>query len=429
MRPINEIFSEKQIESIRDSNRRFNVWVGAVRSGKTFSSIYRFIRFLRKGPPGSVMIIGVNRDTIQRNVLNELYNFLGFPLPGTKSTETKLYGRHVYFVGAHDESAVRRIQGSTLAAAYVDEATCIPQPFWRMLLSRLSVPGAQLFATCNPEGPAHWLKKEYLDNPAIDLVSWHFTLDDNPSLDDSYKENLKKEYSGMWYNRYILGQWAMATGAVYDRFDDDNIYSKDYPNPDYYIAGIDYGTVNPTCCLLAAVMPHRWPQIRIIDEYYYDSSKTGRQKTDAEYADDIKEFLYPRSVEAIYIDPAAASLKIELRNADLPVLDAVNDVIPGIQIMHKFIAGKNLLVHEKCKNLIEEIYSYQWDPKSVDRGEDKPIKQADHGVDSARYLLASAFPDGELSTPDENISIEMRRRKIYGENEIIFTGMGAGGYY
>src|SRR5574342_239270 len=136
--------SEKQIRSFNEANHRFNIWVGAVRSGKTYSSILKFIDFIKNGPKGDVMVVGVNRSTIQRNVLNQLYEFLGFPPPPAKNTDTKLYGRNVYFVGAHDESAVRAIQGSTLACAYVDEATCIPEPFWRMLISRLSLPGAQL---------------------------------------------------------------------------------------------------------------------------------------------------------------------------------------------------------------------------------------------------------------------------------------------
>ena len=198
--------SQKLILSFNEANKRFNIWVGAVRSGKTFASILKLIDIIKNGPEGNGMIIGVNRDTIQRNVLLELYKFLGFSPPSTKTTETKLYGRNIYFVGAHDEGAVRRIQGSTLAFAYVDEATCIPSPFWRMLLSRLSIKGSQLLATCNPEGPSHWLKKEFIDRKnELDLAHWNFILDDNPSLDPIYKENLKKEYTGFWYKRYIEG--------------------------------------------------------------------------------------------------------------------------------------------------------------------------------------------------------------------------------
>lgn len=407
--------SLKQIQSYNEADKRFNIWVGAVRSGKTYSSILKLIDLLKNGPPGNGMIIGVNRDTIQRNVLLELYKFLGFSPPSTKTTETKLYGRNIYFVGAHDESAVRRIQGSTLAFAYVDEATCIPAPFWRMLLSRLSIKGSQLLATCNPEGPAHWLKKEFIDRAGeLDLAHWHFTLDDNPSLDEKYKNDLKREYTGMWFKRYILGEWAVAHGLIYDSFDQDNVYEKEMDKANYYVMGIDYGTSNATAAVLCAVSPTKWPQIRVEDEYYYDSAKKGRSKTDAELADDIFEFVQYKNLSAIYVDPSAASLKLELRARNLPVLDARNDVIEGIKQTGKFIAQKNLVIHRKCQTLLECIQSYAWDPKAADQGEDKPIKKKEHICDALRYACYSAFPSGQFNNPDENLTIDQLRRKISG---------------
>jgi PBSX family phage terminase large subunit len=422
--------STKQIQSFQEANKRFNIWVGAVRSGKTYSSILKLIDIIKNGPPGSGMIIGVNRDTIQRNVLLELYKFLGFPPPSTKTTETKLYGRNIYFVGAHDEGAVRRIQGSTLAFAYVDEATCIPSPFWRMLLSRLSITGSQLLATCNPEGPAHWLKKEFIDRAhELDLAHWHFTLDDNPSLDPKYKEDLKKEYTGMWYKRYILGEWAVAHGLVYDGFDHDNIYEHPKEPPNYYVVGIDYGTTNATAAVLCAISPNRWPQIRIESEYYYDSAKRGRSKGDDELAQDIKEFIGWRNVSAIYVDPSAASLKIALRQKDLPVIDANNDVLPGIKITSKFVSNKNIVIQRGCSTLIEHIQSYAWDPKAAERGEDKPIKVNDHICDALRYACYTAFPQGEFSHPDEHLTIEQLRRKVYGDEGVGFLNAGSGGYF
>ncbi len=422
--------SPKQILSYQQATKRFNIWVGAVRSGKTYSSIFKLVDLLKNGPPGDCMIIGVNRDTIQRNVLIELYKFLGWATPGTKTTEAKMYGRNLYFVGAHDEGAVRRIQGSTLAFCYVDECTCIPEPFFKMLISRLSVKGAQLLATCNPESPAHWLKKEYIDRAnELDLISWHFTLDDNPSLDPTYVENLKKEYSGSWYLRLILGQWAVSQGAVFDSFDDLNTFDRDWPAPQYYTAALDYGTVNPTACHIAGVSPNMWPQIRIEQEYYYDSKKTGRSKTDAELADDIKDFISWYPIRCLYVDPAAASLKLELRARNLPVIDANNDVLFGIKLMTKFIANKNMVIRKSCKHLIEQVQGYAWDPRAADRGEDKPIKHLDHAVDSARYLCASAFPSGQLSHPDENMTIEQVRRQIYGEEQNLAFNQGQGGYY
>ena len=422
--------SPKQIQSFNEANQRFNIWVGAVRSGKTYSSILKLVDLIKNGPPGSAMIVGVNRDSIQRNVLLELYKFLGFSPPSTKTTETKLYGRNIYFVGAHDEGSVRRIQGSTLAFAYVDEATCIPAPFWRMLLSRLSVKGAQLLATCNPEGPAHWLKKDFLDRKEeLDLASWHFNLDDNPSLDEKYKESLKKEYTGMWYKRFILGEWAVAHGLVYDCFDHDNIYEHPKDNPAYYIVGVDYGTTNATAAVLCAINPKQWPQIRVEQEYYYDSAKKGRSKTDDELVDDIKEFIGYKPISAIYVDPAAASLKIAMRQRDLPVIDANNDVLLGIKITSKFISNKNIVIQKGCSTLIEHIQSYSWDPKAADRGEDKPIKINDHIVDSLRYAVCTAFPQAEFSNPDENLTIEQLRRKVYGDESIGFLGASTGGYF
>lgn len=377
------------------------------------------------GIPGDVMIIGVNRETIQRNVLNQLYKFLGFPTPSGKTNETKLYCRNIYFVGAHDESSVRRIQGSTLAYAYVDEATCIPLPFWRMLLSRLSLKGSQLFATCNPEGPAHWLKKDFIDrSQELDLAYWNFTLDDNPSLDPSYKESIKKEYSGMWYARYILGEWAVSHGLIYDNFCQDNIYDHASTNPAYYIMGVDYGTTNPTAAVIIAVTPNQWPQLRVEQEFYYDSAVKGRSKTDQELVMDLKDFISWRNISAIYLDPAAASFKIALRQADFPVVDAKNDVLLGLKITNRFICNLNLVIHRSCKILLEHIQSYSWDPKCADRGVDMPLKKNDHILDALRYACVTAFPMGEFYHPDENLTIEQLKRKIYNPdyNDDFYSG-------
>ena len=410
--------SPKQNKSFVEATHRFNIWVGAVSSGKTYSSIERFIYDLKNGPKGDAMVIGVNRTSIQRNILTHLYKQMGFPCPTEKAQMSRLYGRDVWFVGAPDVSAVSTIQGSTLALAYVDEATNLPEPFWKMLESRLRVPGAKLLATCNPEGPAHWLKKDYIDKTGLDLVCWNFNLEDNPSLDEKYKEQIKASYTGMWYNRYILGEWALAHGAIYDCYDHDNEYTNDFPAPNYYIVGIDYGTTNATAGVLCAVAPKAWPQIRVEAEYYYDSAKKGRSKTDQELVRDIKEFIGYKNISAIYVDPAAASLKIALRQAELPVLDANNDVLLGIKICSKFIGGKNIVIHKGCTTLREHLQSYAWDSKAADRGEDKPVKKNDHICDALRYAVCSAFPQGEFAYPDENISYDQLRRKVFQEDDV-----------
>lgn len=415
--------SPKQIDVICNATKRFNILVGAVRSGKTYSSILKLAELIKSGPKGDCMIVGVNRSTIQRNVLTELYTFLGLACLSSKTMETKLYGRNIYFVGAHDESAVRAIQGSTLAMAYVDEITAIPAPFWKMLIGRLSIEGAKLIGTCNPDGPYHWFKKEFIDREhELDIRVWNFSLDDNPVLDPVYKENLKKEYSGMWYKRYILGEWAVAHGLIYDSFDQDNLFEHPFDNPFYYIVGIDYGSSNPTAAVLCSVNPRVWPQIRVEEEYYYDSEKRGKSLTDDQLARDIQDFVKYKSVQAVYVDPSAASLKIELRNRNLPVLDAKNDVLEGIKVVNKFIARKNIVIQKGCKTLIECMQTYSWDDKAADRGEDKPLKKNDHIMDALRYAIYSQFYTGYIDHSDQEMSIDKIREYIYGDDKINLYG-------
>lgn len=424
------ITSPKQDQSYDEATHRFNIWVGSIRAGKTFASIRRTIHELKYGPPGDVMFLGVNRQSIDRNILGSLYKMIGFPTPNPKTMKTRLYNRDVYFVGCPDISAVATIKGATLAIGYVDEITEIPEAVFKMFEGRLSVPGAKLIGTTNPDGPSHWFKKQYIDNAEnIDLIYWNFTLDDNPILDEEFKKRIKASYTGLWYNRYILGQWAMASGAIFDTFDHDNIYTNPFPAPSYYLVGIDYGTTNPTAAVLCAVTPNKWPQFRIEEEYYYDSAKIGRAKTDEELSRDIVEFIKYKNVTAIYLDPAAASFKIALRQKDLPVLDANNDVLLGIKTMSKFVSGKNLVVQRGCKTLIEQMQSYAWCPKAAANGEDKPIKKSDHIVDALRYSCTPFMNSGDFGCADESLNIENLRHKVYGDDGYGYMNPIAGGGY
>lgn len=424
--------SPKQNKSFFEAIHRYNIWVGSIRAGKTYSSIRKFIDRLQFGVPGDAMICGVNRNSIGRNILSTMYEMIGFPAPTEKCMKTRLYGRDLYFVGAPDIGAVATIKGSTLAYAYVDEITEIPESFFKMLDGRLSVPKAQLFGTTNPDGPSHWFKKQYIDRSSeLDLINWDFTLDDNPILDEEYKKIIKASYTGLWYDRYILGKWALASGAIFPDFDHENIYEKPFPSPSYYLVGIDYGTTNPTAAVLLAVTPNKWPQARVEAEYYYDSAKVGFPKTDAQLVNDIKEFIGYKDIRAIYVDPAAASFKIALRNENLPVVDANNDVLLGVKTMSKFISGRNIVVQKACINAIEQLQSYAWDSKAADKGEDKPVKKLDHQVDAIRYSLTPFLSSGDFGSPDEHLSIENLRRKVYGENDgygFMNPQMG-GGYF
>ena len=385
--------SQKQLTSFCESNARLNIWEGSVRSGKSYISIIRFIKELREGPPGHAMIIGPTRDSIQRNVLVPMCDFLHVPIPTPKSMQMGLFGRIIYFVGANDERAQKKIQGSTLAIAYVDEMSLIPYGFVKMLQSRLSIKGAKLFATTNPDNPFHWLKTEFFEDSNLDLTRWTFRIEDNPSLDESYVNALKAEYSGLWYKRYIEGQWVLADGTVYDFFDEsEHIISHATKQGEYYIVGIDYGTTNPTVFCLIGYHSNHYPNIWLEKEYYYDSRKEGRQKTDTEYAEDLLKFIVNKKIQAIYLDPSAASFRAELMKQGIDsVMDADNDVLNGIRFQSQLLANGTYKICACCKNTIREYETYVWDNKAAEKGEDRPKKEHDHAMDAQRYALYTHF--------------------------------------
>lgn len=386
-------FSPMGLSSILESTARINLWEGAVRSSKTICSIVRWLEYVKSGPPGDLLMTGKTERTLKRNILDPLTEIVGsrhFKY-NRGVGEAKLYGRRVYIAGANDERSEGKIRGMTLAGAYGDELTLWPESFFKMLLSRLSVRGGMLFGTTNPDSPYHWLKVDYLDKLGLNLRSWHFELEDNPNLDPAYIEALKREYAGLWYKRFILGLWVLAEGAVYDMWD-DQIHAVDIipERFDRCFLGVDYGTSNPTVFLLIGELKHC---LYAVDEYYWDSSKTGRQKTDEEYSGDLKKFIEGRWPQSIIIDPSAASFITQLRkDGAAGIRQADNEVLEGIRNVASFLSGKRLFVYrKKCPNLLKEFASYVWDPKAQKKGEDKPIKQNDHSLDSLRYVVQTVF--------------------------------------
>lgn len=387
--------SEKQYQSIQEADARLNIWCGAVRSGKSHASMWRFLHFIRFGPPGPLIIVGRTTHTITRNIIDPMRAILGeYVKYWTGKQEMDIFGRKIFCISASDARAEGRIRGSTFVGAYVDEITLIPETFVKMLLSRLSMDGAKFFGTTNPDSPYHWLKRDFLDRAdVLDLRTWHFKLEDNPSLGQDFVKQIKSEYSGLWYQRFIEGKWVQAEGAIYDFFD-PNLHCLDFPTSSatFYIAGLDYGTVNPLACVLIGVNFDHYPNLWVEDEYYFSSKVAQRQKTDFEYADDIVNFLKGRHVKALYIDPSAASFKLELMKRGLDCLyDAENEVADGIRIVAQYLNQGTFKIMRNCKHLIAEFQSYVWDPKSAKLGVDRPLKENDHALDALRYALYTHF--------------------------------------
>lgn len=393
--------SPKQASYIAHSTAFLNVADGAVRSGKTFSALQRFVEFCRRGPKGDLMMLGKTERTIKRNAVHPLEEMLPGGVKYVQGAgELNVLGRMVYIVGANDAQAETKIRGATLAGAYWNELSLAPHTALQTLIDRCSVEGSQIFADTNPDSPFHWLNKEYLSAglPKSDVKRWRFGLDDNPVLAESYKERLKRVHTGVWYRRMVLGEWVAAEGAVYDAFDPDGPMVVDIlpTNFERVVVGVDYGTANATVFLKLGLANGKW---WLFGEYTHDSRASGRQKTDAEYADEFLEWLAPHTPHSVEVDPSAASFKLALRRKGVSnVRDADNSVLDGIRAVATGFSSGSLLIARRCKKTIESVSVYAWDSKAQAKGEDKPLKENDHHADALRYAVRRVMGRTEIRT-------------------------------
>lgn len=389
---------------------------GAIRSGKTVSMSLSYTMWSMANYDGQNFIMaGKTISSFKRNVLQNLklmltsrgyhwiYHISGdFP----NMLEVSRNGRTNYFYifGGKDEGSQDLVQGITAAGAFFDEVALMPESFVNQATARCSVEGATWWFNCNPAGPMHWFKLEWIDKRIKKrLLYLHFTMDDNLSLSEKVKEKYRAMYAGVFYLRYIKGLWAVAEGLIYTMLTDDNLYTdQERPvalkNTAMKAITVDYGTTNP--CVFLEV----WDDgqtIWIDQEYRWDSrSEEARrsanpQRTDAQYADDMTEFMgmEPQDQCMVVVDPSAASFITELRSRGLYVKPANNEVTDGIRVVGSLLAKRNIRINkDNCKGLISEMQSYVWDDKAAERGEEKPVKQKDHGPDALRYYCYTVLP-------------------------------------
>jgi PBSX family phage terminase large subunit len=380
----------KQRDFIIGSQSRVNLLHGSVRSGKSIVADIRFLEALIRSksarPP---LIVGRTQTALERNVLDDLRRLVGTENFDYKRSLKLAYicGRPVLIEGANDESAYTKIAGSTLPFAYVDEGTLIPESFWNMLISRLSEPGAQLFGTMNPGGPGHYLKRKWIDREAdLDLRSWHFSLEDNTHLDPAYVAELKRQYTGLFYDRYIRGLWVQAEGAIYRNFRRDLHCVDRLPEgkPSQMVVGVDWGATHPTAYLRA---------LRYGTTWYIDKEYRRSDLTNGELARDLQAFLGELYPSAILVDPSAKSFRLELLRAGVQmVMQADNDVLNGLsRVSNAFETGALKLVEPNCPMTLEELEGYRWDDAATERGLDKPVKEKDDLMDALRYIGNKIF--------------------------------------
>ena len=368
---------------------------GSIRAGKTVSMALSFVMWaMYSFEEQNLAMCGKTIGSFRRNVLMPLKLMLksrGYKVKDHRAdnmVEISHSGKTNYFYifGGKDESSQDLIQGITLAGVFFDEVALMPESFVNQATGRCSVAGSKFWFNCNPDGPYHWFKLNWIDKAKEKgLLYLHFTMDDNLSLTEKIKKRYASLYTGVFFQRYILGLWVVAEGIIYDMFSEKKHIIDDLPGAaDEYYISCDYGTQNATVFLL-------WQQSAggkwvCIDEYYYSGRDEAAQKTDNEYADDLEAFIGGRKIKAIIIDPAAASFIALLRKRGHKIKKARNDVLDGIRFVGMLLNTESLQFISKCRNTIKEFGSYIWDAKACERGEDKPIKQHDHAMDAVRYF-------------------------------------------
>lgn len=402
-------FSEKQWEVLRFPYRGYDALIcdGAVRSGKTMAmSLSFFLWAMGSFDRCAFAFCGKSVGAVERNLVTPLLNIQylrdHFELRYNRADHVVIGRRggrenRFYLFGGKDESSASLIQGVTLAGVLLDETALMPRSFVEQALARCSVTGAKLWFNCNPENPRHWFREEWIKKAAEkNALHLHFTMDDNPSLSEETKARYRSMYTGIFYERYVLGNWVMSEGVIYDMFSPtENLYRDGKAPPSLHFDGVrtiacDYGTVNPTVFLdiydydgtVYVDQEYRWDS-RSWDSRSWNSRTEGRQKTDEEYADDMETFIGENQC-MILVDPSAASFIEALRRRGLYVVPANNEVLDGIRKVGTLLKQRRIKVNERCTGLLDELGLYSWDTKA---GIDRPVKENDHAPDALRYYV------------------------------------------
>ena len=383
---------------------------GSIRSGKTVSMALSFVIWAMESfEEQNFAMCGKTIGSFRRNVLLVLKLMLksrGYQLKDHRADnllEISFKGNvnYFYIFGGKDERSQDLIQGITLAGLLCDEVALMPESFVNQATGRCSVAGSKFWFNCNPDGPYHWFKTNWIDRAKEKgLLYLHFTMDDNLSLTEHIKKRYASLYSGVFFQRYIQGLWVVAEGIIYDMFSEAKhvVESVIGQEPSKYYVSCDYGTQNATVFLMwQSGANGKW---YCVDEYYYSGRDETTQKTDNEYADDLEQFIGNKKIEAVIIDPSAASFIALLRKRGIKIIKARNDVLDGIRFVGTLLNTGGIFFLRKCKNTIKEFGSYIWDTKACERGEDKPIKQHDHAMDAVRYFCFTILykPKAKLNT-------------------------------
>ena len=375
---------------------KFHIFHGPVRSGKTVSALDGFA-YHAQIYGGEYLLSAPTMGQIKKVLLPALADVFGKRfryLAGDKHATVDNVLFHVY--SGSTEASEGTLRGLTLRGAFIDEATLVPESFWDQAIARCSLPGAKIVACTNPDSPFHWLKRKWIDRADGEMVEEiGFRLEDNPSLTADYKAMLSR-LTGAEYARKVLGQWVEAEGAIYPGIHEWIVpklpWSEDADfTPEARWIAVDSGEVNDTHALLIEQDKTgvRW----ITREWVHSRSESGPRPVD-DKARELLGDLLPQEgvgVSSIICDPAAQDMVAALRrySPGVPVVNAVNDVLLGIQHVRNEFENDLLRVYDGCSRLVSQLATYAWDQRAANRGVQKPVKRDDHGPDALRYCVAT----------------------------------------
>ena len=394
-----------------DCEREAIICDGAVRSGKTMAMGLSFFLWASACFDGKQFgVCGKTIASLRRNVLSEILpklEKLG-AVWKEKRTENLLTVRFLghenrfYVFGGRDESSASLIQGITFAGILLDEAALMPRSFVEQACARCSVAGSRLWFNCNPAGPGHWLYKTWiLEADRRNCMRLHFTMEDNPSLTPHIRQRYHRLYTGVFYRRYILGEWVQAEGRVYEFFSPE-MAGKVPDSCDKWYISCDYGTVNPMSMGLWGRSRDTWYRVK---EFYFDSRKEQRQMTDAEYADALAGLAGDRQITAVIVDPSAASFLEVLRRRGWRVQKAKNEVLSGIRLTADLLKKGKIVICESCGDCLREMEEYVWDLSGG--SQDRVRKEHDHAMDDMRYFAATVL--GEKTAGFAACAVERKK--------------------
>ena len=374
---------------------------GAVRSGKTLAMGLSFFLWGMICFDGARFgVCGKTIASLRRNVLAEVLprlKGLGFTWREKRSENlltVSFHGREnrFYIFGGRDESSASLIQGITFAGVLMDEVALMPQSFVEQACARCSVTGSRLWFNCNPAGPTHWFYKAWIQEAEKrNCLRLHFTMEDNPSLSEQIRQRYQNLYTGVFYRRFILGQWAQAEGRVYDFFGPEMVAAVPKGAFQKWYVSCDYGTVNPTSMGLWGLREGVWYRVK---EFYFSSRTQMRQMTDEEYAAALQNLVGERKIEAVIVDPSAASFIEVLRRKGWKVQKADNDVLSGIRLTADALKEGKIVICEGCEDCVREMDEYVWDLSSG--AKDRVKKEHDHAMDDMRYFVSTVLGKREI---------------------------------